>query len=299
MKEGDKLLKGGFFSRGDPEKAYRKWEQALVKFRGVIPATEESINLLLNALKKTGTLKSKLGYYTEAGNAFEEAARRLKEKNKDPEQACKLYEQAAENARLAGNHDVCGKYFLRAAEVSEISEKKVEIAKKSCDILIEEERIATSRDHFIRAVNVVMKEKAYQVALDMLLMQIDELSKLSSQGSSTLSQAQLSVIVIYLFLKNRSAAWEANIRFSQQTNFGSTEHSKFASKIIEAFNQCDEGLFESLRNDNGIYLVGEPQRLYRKMNFDGLSPRDPLATFDDEEEEIAAKLEEDGAPDLT
>jgi len=300
MKEGDTLLKGGFFTKSDPEKAVKKYEEGMKKFRGVIPMTDQSLQLLLKACNKTGNLNNKLRYYTKAAKSFEEGAKVLMKKELDPEQACQLFQLASGSCRMATNFDQCGKMMLKAAEASQQSETKIQLAIQSCDIMIEEERMGTSRDHFQKAVNIIMKEGAYGEAIGLLLKQVEAINALSqSQNNTTLYQSMLSIICIYLFQKNREQAHDASNQFCSTSQFGESEQYGFASKLIKAFADCDEQILDSLRSDFGIYLVGEPSRLIRKMNFHGLEPIDLNAYLDDMgEEEVEAKMGDDGMPDF-
>jgi len=302
LKEGDSLLKGGFFTKSKPEDAVRKYEEAMQKFRGVIPMTDESLQCLILACKKAGNLNNKLRYYTKASQAYEEAAKRLVKREVDPAQACKLYQKASENCRLATNYDKAGQYMLKAADASADSETKVQLALASCEIMIDEERMQTSRDHFQKSVNLIMREGAHSEALTILLKQVEAISALSSSSNNTtLYQSMLAVICIHLFQKNREQAFDANRQFCATSQFGQSEQHMFVQKVLNAFAECNEEALAGLRSDFGIYLVGEPARLIRKMNFQGLEPMDVgagLGSFGDEEE-VKAKFDDDGEPDFT
>jgi len=304
LKEGDTLLKGGFFSSGKPEDAVRKYEEAMKKFRGIVPMSDEGLQFLLQACNKAGNLNSKLRYYTKASQAFEEGAKKLMKKETDPEQACQLYQKASENCRLATNFDKSGAFMLKAAEAAIGTETKIELAKQSCDIMIEEERMSTSRDHFQKAINLMMREGAITEALEVLLKQIEAINALSSsQSNATLFQSMLAVICIHLSQKSREQAYDAHSQFCNTSPFGASDQSTFARKLLKVFSDADMEALQSLRPDFGIYLVGEPARLFRKMNMQDLEPIDMTAAALDKldlgEEKVDGKFDDEGEPDFT
>ena len=73
----------------------------------------------------------------------------------------RLWLKASENCRLATNYDKAGQYMLKAADASADSETKIQLAMSSCEIMIDEERMQTSRDHFQKSVNLIMREGAH------------------------------------------------------------------------------------------------------------------------------------------
>jgi len=306
--EAENFMISGKKAKRDHDKALRCYENAAKKLRGVIPATQESLGMLVKCLESMGAIAENEGYHTQSAKYWEEAGKRITNNNEDPNsQAVQFYRKASVAYRTSGQVKKSAESLLKAAKYCEDVNETLENVKSACEIVSDEEKLTSVREIFQKSVDIAISHNHFDLAIELLEMQSEMYKKAGDDYAPSLHQAIAGIIVILIYIHQRKRAYKCLTDFEQNTSlFHGSEQRDFCWDVLRASLACEEKSLEPCFKKFGIYLVGNVSRLGRKMNFEELDPieEDGLTSSAFEELDLREDIKEtdkvdgEGVPDL-
>eukprot|EP01083_Nonionella_stella_P295551 1004464_1 len=211
MKQGNKLAKGGIFSKSNPDDAEKLYEKARKKFRFIKPPTAQSVQLHLESLEALATVRETMNLNNSAASAMEEAARTCQNAaDKKIEQFLPQIPQYLERGayfyRLNRQYDLASRLMIKAANNNQDINAALKMLDLACEIQEEENRYITCHEFFDGAVKWCLTNKRYKDADVFIDRQNKMYGKEPEKFDKRIWRNILSKMIIQFHLKNVNVA---------------------------------------------------------------------------------------------
>lgn len=287
MKEGDEHLKKAesalktsmFKWKVDNEKAALYYREAIKCYQG---CRKEGQEKLLKALVASIQPHAELDDHHTAAAHAEKAAKIYMEEKKDCiSQGVELYEQASSFYRLNESFDKSAKVLVTAAKKVGVDggkpDKCIELLKKACQIIEEENRGATAGEVMKLCVSTALEVDMMDDAMDMLAQQTQVAIKLQENDPDDKSgvwltdahKHTLSRIVIHFHKQEyKSAKKVCNDAERDVEGFMESDENDAAQTLFLAYQKGSaDDLTAAVKQSSFQYLPNRVARLAKKLQF--------------------------------
>ncbi|KAG9287433.1 hypothetical protein G9A89_023805 [Geosiphon pyriformis] len=264
LADGDKAIQKNWFKKPDWDVAGSCYEKAASCFKAA-RSYEQAIQAYLKA--SDALFKSNSIYM--AAKTMEGAGNLASLQLKQPDRAADLYRQASDLYQTHMNPDRAAEMLEKAARALETVDvnQAIDFYNAACSLYESEDRGKFAIDTFIRTIAVMIRNKRFEAAIDILL-RLREIY-LSMNNNSGVSKTCLSIIIILLAASDEIEAKKQFQHFCQYA-FVQSEESAVASILLDAFEQGDQELLEETVNRQIItFLDNEVAKLARNLHVPG------------------------------
>jgi len=251
MSEGDSFSSVTLFKwKPDWDSAATKYEKASLLFRNVKAFTESK-----DALGKAATSYANSNSIYLAGKCCEDAGNIAKDQGANLE-AADWFEKAADYYHRSGKSDRASALYVRAASVLTKNEKDraIKLFKEALDIYSTNDSFHLAADVYRSFNSYLIKEELYLEAISNMEKQIIGYRNLKQDHN--IWKSYLSIIIIELKLGEWVKATEYQEKFGEEeANYYSTEESKIAQDLLNAFEKNDDDLLKKTAKLQKIRLL--------------------------------------------
>ena len=220
QKDGRKLLKGGMFSKKNPDDAEKKFEEARKELRRMKPATFEVVKRWLSILEDLAQAQEDMNLPNAAAKSMEEAARqatsnkKIDVKNELISKAPYYYQQASVYYLQNSQYEKSCKMLLQAADITceigqgneEAIADAIKLYDQSCSIEETEKRYQMCHEFFDAAVKFCINNNKFVPANDFLERQIKQYENDTEKYYQRIFRNVCSLMVIQFYLKDVKSA---------------------------------------------------------------------------------------------
>ncbi|KAI8047971.1 soluble NSF attachment protein [Gilbertella persicaria] len=256
MQQGDKAASKGLFRKPD-------WDLAASYYEPTNFKIAKSNDQAVQAYIKASDALSKADAIHLAGKALENAAFILAQNLNQPQRAAELYQRASNYFMTQGNIDRAAEQLEKAGRALENVDVNAsyDMYSKACAIYEQEDRGRFAVEIFKKAISLLIRNKKYDKAIDMLKRQSVVLQKFTSR--SHLYKANLSILVLIFAIGDDV---EAGKQFSSMCG----EEAEIAEDLLKAYEERDQELLEkTVRLQHMSFLDNEVVKLARLLTVPG------------------------------
>ncbi|CAO3702984.1 unnamed protein product [Rhizopus stolonifer] len=206
-----------------------------------------------------------------AGKATENAAFILANNLSQPQRAAEAYQRASNFFMTQGSIDRAAEQLEKAGRALENVDVNAsfDMYSKACTLYEQEDRGRFAMEIYKKAISLLVRNKKYDKAIEMLKREIQVLQKLSSR--THLYKANLSILVLVLAVGDDV---EAGKQFSsmcgQDAGFAHSEEAEISEDLLRAYDQRDQELLErTVRVQHMTFLDNEIVKLARLLTVPG------------------------------
>jgi len=300
MKQGNKLAKGGLFSKSNPEDAEKEYEKARKKFRFIKPASVESTGLYLESLECLASVREQMNLNNHAASAMEEAARAIENaadanmKDFVPKLSGCL-QRGSYFYRINSQFDLASKLLIRAASGEADINAAIKMLDDACQIQEDENRFKTCHAFYDGAVKFLVENKRYKDASAFLDRQNKMFIKDMELYGKRIWRNIMSKMIIQFHLKDVHAAQQIFYEGMQQFDSASKcDENELCQQLLGVFERADEEQLTLLQKKAqfGIYLINSVSRMAVKLNMTDIQPTIVVDESEEKEQEKAANIEQ-------
>ncbi|RCI04333.1 hypothetical protein CU098_012623 [Rhizopus stolonifer] len=264
MQQGDKAASKGLFRKPD-------WDLAASYYEPTNFKIAKSNDQAVQAYIKASDALSKADAIHLAGKALENAAFILAQNLNQPQRAAELYQRASNYFMTQGSIDRAAEQLEKAGRALENVDVNAsyDMYSKACAIYEQEDRGRFAVEIFKKAISLLIRNKKYDKAIDMLKRQSVVLQKFTSR--SHLYKANLSILVLIFAIGDDV---EAGKQFSSMcgndAGFAQSEEAEIAEDLLKAYEERDQELLEkTVRLQHMSFLDNEVVKLARLLTVPG------------------------------
>ncbi|KAI9472178.1 MAG: hypothetical protein EXX96DRAFT_583141 [Benjaminiella poitrasii] len=266
MQHGDKAASKGLFRKPDWDLAASDYERAATSFK-----IAKSYDQAVTAYFKASEALSKADAIHLAGKALENAAFILATNLNQPQRAADTYERASNYFMTQGSIDRAAEQLEKAGRALENIDVNAsyDMYSKACTLYEQEDRGRFAVDIFKKAISLLIRNKKYDKAIDMLKRQSVVLQKFTSR--SHLYKANLSIIILYFAIGDDvEAGKQFNAMCGHDAGFAQSEEATIADDLLRAYDERDQELLENtVRLQHVTFLDNEVIKLARLLTVPG------------------------------
>ncbi|RUP02328.1 soluble NSF attachment protein [Jimgerdemannia flammicorona] len=204
---------------------------------------------------------------------METAAQILAQNMNQPERAADSYRRASDLYVAHGSADRAAEMLEKAAKNLESTDinAAIELYSSSCSMYESEDRGRFAIGTFERAIGLMVKNKRYEKAIDMLQRLGTIQGTLVSRGA--LYKTNLSILIIYLEMGDEVEAGKQFQNFCvRDSGFPQSEEASICHGLLDAFEQGDQDLLDqTVARQNITFLDNDIARLARQLKVPGES----------------------------
>ncbi|KAG0314302.1 hypothetical protein BGZ99_008223 [Dissophora globulifera] len=261
MHEADKSTEKSWFKKPDWDIAAQYYEKAAQSFKAG-KSYEQSVQAFIKASDAMVNATSLF----MAGRALENGGTVCLQNLGQPERAADMFKRASELFMQNMTPD-------RAAEVLEKGAKAMEpisvdaamdLYIQACNIYESEDRAKFSTDTYKRTVSLLVKNKRFEKAIEIL----ERLGKVQSSAAnkSTYYKTLLSIIIVQLAAGDEVEAGKRFQEFCGVEGFVRAEESAVAHAMLDAFEHRDQNYYNQAAARQHVgFLDNEIARLARNI----------------------------------
>jgi len=278
LKQGQKLAKGGMFSKKNPDDAEKMFEEARKKLRPIRPVTEEVAIVLLPALEGLANARYEMNLFYGAAEILEEAARTVSSlRGENCPEAVGYLQQSAVYWRMNKQYEKASKTLQQAAIAAGTRDvdEGLKIFDQCLEIMEVENRFKTCHEFFDAAVKFAVENKRYSKAMEYLDRQIKQYERDIDQFIRRIHRNVCSTMIIYFHLKSVK---EAQRVFEQASDkyavHGNGPELTLCMNLLVAFQRADATILEGIKKsgDFGLYLINAVSKIATNLNMVDISP---------------------------
>ncbi|KAI7904039.1 soluble NSF attachment protein [Cokeromyces recurvatus] len=266
MQHGDKAASKGLFRKPDWDLAASDYERAATSFK-----IAKSYDQAVQAYFKASDALSKADAIHLAGKALENAAFILASNLNQPQRAAETYQRASNYFMTQGSIDRAAEQLEKAGRALENVDVNAsyEMYSKACTLYEQEDRGRFAVDIFKKATSLLIRNKKYDKAIEMLKRQSAVLQKFTSR--SHLFKANLSIIILYFAIGDDvEAGKQFNSMCGNDAGFVQSEEAAIANDLLKAYEERDQELLErTVRLQHITFLDNEVVKLARLLTVPG------------------------------
>ncbi|KAI8376885.1 soluble NSF attachment protein [Blakeslea trispora] len=258
MQQGDKAASKGLFRKPDWDLAASCYERAATSFK-IAKSSDQAVQAYI----KASDALSKADATHLAGKALENAAFILAHDLNQPQRAAELYQRASNYFMTQGSIDRAAEQLEKAGRVLENVDVNAsyDMYSKACTIYEQEDRGRFAVDIFKRAVSLLIRNKRYDKAIEMLKRQSIVLQKFTSR--SHLYKANLSILILIFAIGD-------DVEAGKQFSYMCGEEAQIAQDLLQAYEERDQELLETtVRLQHLTFLDNEVVKLARLLTVPG------------------------------
>ncbi|KAI9141652.1 hypothetical protein BKA69DRAFT_1124753 [Paraphysoderma sedebokerense] len=253
------------FWKPDWETAAQNYEKAAALYKNA-KSHDKAIDTYVKAAEAQRLSDSP---YLGAKNL--DLAAQLAVQAKQFDKAAELYKQASQLFLLNNTPDRATETLekgARAVEATDI-DKCIALYMETCDMYEEQERQRLAVDTFKRTLAVLLKNKRYPEAVNILQRLYSIYSKLSQRPGQ--SKTALSLVIVLLGMGDEVEAGKSFEKFVDE--LGMVDEVKIASELLDAFDKRDQDAVEAaVKQQSMNFLDNEVIRLARSLRVMGSGP---------------------------
>ncbi|OBZ83373.1 Gamma-soluble NSF attachment protein [Choanephora cucurbitarum] len=266
MQQGDKAASKGLFRKPDWDLAASCYERAATSFK-IAKSSDQAVQAYI----KASDALSKADATHLAGKALENAAFILAHDLNQPQRAAELYQRASNYFMTQGSIDRAAEQLEKAGRALENVDVNAsyDMYSKACTIYEQEDRGRFAVDIFKRAVSLLIRNKKYDKAIEMLKRQSIVLQKFTSR--SHLYKANLSILIlIFAIGDDVEAGKQFSYMCGNDAGFAQSEEAQIAQDLLQAYDERDQELLErTVRLQHVTFLDNEVVKLARLLTVPG------------------------------
>ncbi|KAG0953018.1 hypothetical protein G6F57_005513 [Rhizopus arrhizus] len=266
IQQGDKAASKGLFRKPDWDLAASYYDRAATCFK-----IAKSYDQAVQAYAKSSEALFKSDAIHLAGKATENAAFILAQNLNQPQRAAEAYQKASNFFMTQGSIDRAAEQLEKAGRALENVDVNAsfDMYSKACTLYEQEDRGRFAMEIYKKAISLLVRNKKYDKAIEMLKRETQVLQKLSSR--THLYKANLSILVLVLAIGDDV---EAGKQFSsmcgQDAGFAHSEEAEIAEDLLRAYDQRDQELLErTVRVQHMTFLDNEIVKLARLLTVPG------------------------------
>ncbi|KAI7887860.1 uncharacterized protein EV154DRAFT_426736 [Mucor mucedo] len=258
MQQGEKAASKGLFRKPDWDIAAGYYERAATAFK-----IAKSYDQAVQAYAKASEALFKADAIHLAGKAMESAAFILAQNLNQPQRAAEAYQRASDYFMTQGSIDRAAEQLDKAGKALENVDVNAsyEMYSKACTLYEQEDRGRFAVDIFKRAIALLIRNKKYDKAIDMLRRQSVILQKFTSR--SHLYKANLSILILILAIGD-------DVEAGKQFSYMCGEEAEIGEDLLKAYDTRDQELLEqTVRLQHVTFLDNEVAKLARLLTVPG------------------------------
>ncbi|KAI8977020.1 hypothetical protein BDF20DRAFT_820816 [Mycotypha africana] len=258
MQQGDKASTKGFFRKPDWDLAASYYDKAATSFK-----IAHSYDQAVQAYYKSSEALSKADAIHLAGKALESAAFLLAQNLNQPQRAAEAYQRASDYFMTQGSIDRAAEQLDKAGRVLEAIDVNASfnVYSKACTLYEQEDRGRFAVEIFKRAISLLIRNRKYDRAVEMLKRQSVILQKFTSR--THLYKANLSILILIFAIGD-------DVEAGKQFNTMCSEEAEIAEQLLKAYDERDQSLLEkTVRLQHVTFLDNEVVKLARMLTVPG------------------------------
>ncbi|CEP16602.1 hypothetical protein [Parasitella parasitica] len=252
----------GLFKKPDWDLAASHFEHAATNFK-----IAQSYKLAVGAYEKASDAYFKSDSIHLAGKALENAAFILNQNLKDPKRAASAYQRASNYFMAQGSIDRAAEQLDKAGRALENVDmnESYEMYSKACSLYEQEDRGRFAIEIFKKAISLLIRNKKYDKAIDMLKRESVILQKFTAR--SQLYKANLSILIlIFAIGDDVEAGKQFNSMCGNDPGFAQSEEAEIADNLLKAFDERDQDLLvKTTKSQHITFLDNEVIKLARML----------------------------------
>eukprot|EP01134_Creolimax_fragrantissima_P005744 CFRG5744T1 len=276
--QAEKSMKAGFFKQADPQTAVGMYEKAALCFKKARAFGEAK-----SAFLKAANMHQQLDSGFHSARALENAGLMCKD-NKEWDEAADLFSSASVRYREFGSNDTAGMTLEKGAKFldNDSPGRAIDMYVQAADLYGDEEKFAQEGECYRKAAMLHLRTQKYDKAV--ALMELQAKAFQNAHVMDNVYKVYLSIIVVYLRMGDIVAAIEKADMWTLDGGWTNSEDSRYADYVIQAFNEGDQELMESVvKKQRFGYLDNEVAKIARSLRVPGagskkkkLAPTPPL-----------------------
>ncbi|KAI8988830.1 soluble NSF attachment protein [Pilobolus umbonatus] len=287
MQQGDKAATKGLFRKPDWDVAAGYYERAATSFK-----IAKSYDQAVQAYLKQSDALYKADATHLAGKAMENAAYILASNLNQPQRAADAYQRASNYFMTQGSIDRAAEQLEKAGRALENVDVNAsyDMYNKAITIYEQEDRGRFAIEIFKKTISLLIRNKKYDKAVEILKRQCVVLQKFTSR--SHLYKANLSIIILILAIGDDVEAGKQFNMMCGDTGFAQTEEAEIAEDLLRAYAERDQLLLEkTVRLQHLTFLDNEIVKLARLLTVPGEMLSNPSSRRDDNRPLVYQRVE--------
>ncbi|ORE06500.1 TPR-like protein, partial [Rhizopus microsporus var. microsporus] len=277
LQQGDKAASKGIFRKPDWDLAASYYDRAATCFK-----IAQSYDQAVQAYAKASEALFKADSIHLAGKATESAAFIIAHNLNQPQRAADAYQRASNFFMTQGSIDRAAEQLDKAGRVLESVDVNAafDMYSKACTLYEQEDRGRFAMDIYKKAVSLLVRNKKYDKAIEMLKRETQVLMKLSSR--THLYKAYLSILILIFAIGD-------DVEAGKQFSIMCGEEAEIAEDLLKAYDQRDQELLEkTVRLQHMTFLDNEIVKLARLLTVPGevLSQKNFQPNLDEDEDDL-------------
>lgn len=272
LKQGEKLMKGGLFSKPDPFRAAPMFENAGKKLRFLGEGFDDRA---LIAHHRAAECYSDADAHGDAARNLEWASQIAEKKGKLPQAAELLMESAAE-FRQEPNARKCIASIAKAAQLggADTKEQSAKWWNDMMDLIDTEKLIIEAADYIRQAVNYLLTFGMMKECVEIYEKEIKLYQDMMDKRATSAYRACLSVIILDLAQKSNRMAQVHHEQFEKDVlAFTSSQQNTLAIRLLDCYiRNHNEDLQKVIKDQDFDFLDNRVVRIVKALKIEG----DPL-----------------------
>eukprot|EP00727_Mastigamoeba_balamuthi_P001229 m51a1_g11102 hypothetical protein (647) ;mRNA; r:52416-54860 len=260
--DADKMMKGGFFRKPDPEGASINYDKAATTFRNL-----KSFDAAIAAYKKAAQAHLKNDVPYSAARQLENAATVARDSVKSPVQAAELFKEAAMYYLQDGNADKAAEVMTRAAKTLEATDpgRAIELFSDALQQFEDDDKQIYAVQAYKAALGCALKARRWDDSIALLKRSAKAYTKLDRLHE--LLKLGLSMVVVHLCRSDYVAADAAFQEAARDyAGFVQSSEGKAATALLDAYeHSAQDDLVRATRLQTFDFLEPEITRLARAL----------------------------------
>ncbi|RIB12104.1 hypothetical protein C2G38_2249716 [Gigaspora rosea] len=260
LAQGDKATEKNWFKKPEWDIAGQNYEKAASCFKAA-----RSYDQAIQAYQKASDALFKSDLLFMSAKSMESAATIASLQLKQPERAAEMYKKASDLYLTHMSPDRAGEMLEKGARALEPVnvDNAIEMYVSACSLFESEERGKFAIDTFRKAVAVMIKNKRYEAAVDILHRLNAVYQGIPNQQG--INKTCLSIIITLLAAEDEVEAKKQFQLFCLHA-FVQSEESAIACALLDAFEQGDQELVSQIvRKQTVTFLDNEIAKLARGL----------------------------------